>query len=105
MISVPAYHKTITFTELSDPDDLHSPFSEKTFSLMTRNNLVDERDLAVSGWAIETYVTHQFGVDPTKCEIHRDNAAMGWRVSWRMIVAENIDQYEYLFDKREFIAN
>lgn len=99
-VSPPAQRKQLVFTEV---EKLGGTIREIAFSLTTRSNIVDKITLVSKGWTLEQHVKHMFGVDLAHCLVEPEKHMEGVRVSWSMVSATHIDQYEYLFDRPEFI--
>ncbi|QIG69223.1 hypothetical protein EVB78_021 [Rhizobium phage RHph_N1_15] len=101
-ISAPKHERCFRVTEC-DAADNSARFSERTFSLTTRTDIVDEADLLRGGVDLDFWIINELGLDPKDCSVVRDHANMGYRVTRPAIIASDIDEYEFLFDRPEFI--
>ncbi|OCP21923.1 MULTISPECIES: hypothetical protein [unclassified Ensifer] len=99
-ISPSSQRQHLVFTEI---ETIGGTIREIFFSLNRRSNVVNKVDLMKSGWTLEQHVKHMFGVDLNHCLVEHEAHQDAVRVSWPMVSITDIDQYEYLFDKPEFI--
>ncbi|QIG75594.1 hypothetical protein EVC20_023 [Rhizobium phage RHph_Y2_17_1] len=78
-------------------------FREIVISLTRHTEIIEHFDLVRSGLSIFEYVDQILGMPIEELVVtelvYRDAVS----VSWLKVVAEDIDQYEMLFDQRDFI--
>jgi hypothetical protein len=98
-LSAPVGRTYVTFTEVNGPTGV---ISEKAFSLTRYTHFVDKFDLLTKSASIQQIIADECGIDPKVCEIAEDYYRDGYRVSYPMIRARDLDEYEFLFDLVEF---
>ncbi|QIG69055.1 hypothetical protein EVB77_021 [Rhizobium phage RHph_N1_10] len=101
-ISAPKHERCLRVGERNATGD-PAKFSERTFSLTSQTSLVNEEDLLRGGVDLDFWIINELGLDPKDCTVLRDPMNMGYRVTRPAIIASDIDEYEFLFDRPEFI--
>ncbi|AGC36199.1 hypothetical protein B7L88_gp089 [Rhizobium phage RHEph10] len=103
-ISAPKHERVIRLAERDEAGNAVA-FSERAFSLTTQTDLVDRADLMRSGLEIQEWIINMLQVDPRICSVNEDPINLGYRVTRPAIIAGDIDEYEFLFDQRDFIPH
>ncbi len=95
--SVLAGRKALTFTEVDARD---GRISERAFSLNARRTLIPYE--VENRTSLRSHLKHELGLDESHVTVTRDELSAQYEIIWLVLVAADIDEYEYLFDQPDF---
>jgi hypothetical protein len=93
----------LVFREMPAGSFLSADIRETVFSLIRHTQTVEKVELVRSSMSIFEYVDQMLGLDIEELVVTECPNMDAVRVSWLKVVADDIDQYEFLFDQPDFI--
>jgi hypothetical protein len=93
----------LVFREMPMGSFLSEDISETVFSLIRHTETVEKIFLMRLNMSIFEYVDQLFGMRIEELVVTECPHIDAVRVSWLKVVADDIDQYEFLFDQPDFI--
>jgi hypothetical protein len=93
----------LVFREMPAGSFLSADIRETVFSLIRHTETVEKIALMRSNMSIFEYVDRMLGLNIEELVVTECPHIDAVRVSWLKVVADDIDQYEFLFDQPDFV--